>query len=164
MKKVIVFLIVAGFYACNCLPQIPTQYLPADQNCEAVLPNYLIYVSVFDNCEVGTLTQDPLPGTVLNESNPFVTVTITAQDLGGRMDTEQFTAVLDDGIPPEIIWDSIPGDTIPQPVVQTDGIDEIIRKREEIRAYHATMGRVPERDTVAWRKLEIYYPPENASR
>ena len=147
MKKVLLFITLAALISCNCLPQIPTQYLPADENCEAVLPNYLDYVSVFDNCQGGTLTQIPLPGTVLTESNPWITVTITAKDLGGRTDMEQFITVLDDGIAPQIIWDSIPGDTIP--VAHINDIDLLFESVDEYRAY---LGAEPQ-DNILIRRL-----------
>jgi hypothetical protein len=154
MKRVIIFLIVAGFYACNCLPQVPTQYLPADANCEAVLPNYLLYVSVFDNCQGGTLTQHPLPGIKLTEGTPWVTVTITAKDLGGRTDTEQFIAVLDDGIAPEIIWDSIPSDTIPLPIA--DNVNELDETWDSYVTYRAHLGDTIMQDST-WKPMKVWY-------
>ena len=148
MKAILLFTILVLTFSCNCLPQIPTQYLPANASCEAYLPNYLPYVSVFDNCEGGTLIQHPLPGTILSESNPWLTVTIVAEDLGGRTDTEQFTAVLDDGIAPEIIWDSIPGDTVP--LARSD-IDVMIN------SYIAT--RLSKGDTLdaGWHDLKMWF-------
>ena len=145
MKKLLPLLLI--LVSCNCLPQIPPQYLPADNNCQAVLPNYLDYVSVFDNCQGGTLTQDPLPGAILSEVNPWLTVTITAQDLGGRTDTEQFTAILDDGIAPEIIWDSIPGDTVP--ITHRNDLDALI---ESYETYREHLG-----DTAIQRFFTVYY-------
>ena len=149
MKAILLFIMVAALFSCNCLPQIPTQYLPANASCEAYLPNYLPYVSVFDNCQGGTLTQIPLPGTILSEANPWLTVTITAKDLGGRTDTEQFTAILDDGIAPEIIWDSIPGDSIP--VAQKSDIDVMIN------SYVAT--RLSKGDTLSpgWHDFKMWF-------
>jgi len=83
-----------------------------DNNCEAFLPNYLEAVSVLDNCGGAVLTQEPLPGTILDANNPYYRVTITATDLSGNTDQEKFDVFLWDTIPPQIIWDFIPGDTI----------------------------------------------------
>ena len=113
MKKLLGFLIVAAVVGCKCIyPQPPTQYLNADENCQAVLPNYLDYVSVRENCANYTLTQIPPAGTILNAINPWVTVVITVTDISGLKDVDEFNVILNDKIPPEIIWDSIPGDTI----------------------------------------------------
>lgn len=92
--------------SCTCLPQIPPQYLYADENCEATLPNYLPAVDVLDNCGNATLTQEPLPGTILNADNPYVQVKITATDISGNTDVERFDVMLMDTIPPEIIIDT----------------------------------------------------------
>ena len=153
MKKLIGFLIVAGIMACNCLSQIPTQYLPADTNCQAVLPNYLDYITVQNNCSDIPPTQYPLPGTILNADNPWVTVIITATNIGGLQDVEEFQVRLTVKEPPEIIWDSIPGDTIAY--IRND-IDRLIDAHEEYRAH---LGDMDNTDTITWKKLIIHYSP-----
>ena len=105
MKKFI-FPLMLILVSCTCLPQIPPQYLYADENCEAFLPNYLPAVSVLDNCEGAVLTQEPLSGTVLDAANPYVQVKITATDISGNTDIERFDVLLVDTIPPEIIIDT----------------------------------------------------------
>ena len=106
MKKTILLI---GFFiliGCTCLPQIPTQTVYADENCEAVLPNYLQYFDIKDNCRGAVLTQDPLPGFKLTADNPYKQVTILATDISGNTDKETFDVILLDTIPPEIIIDT----------------------------------------------------------
>lgn len=123
MKKLLLFITIITLISCTCLPQIPPQYLYADENCQAELPNYLEAVSVLDNCGNATLTQEPLPGTILSANNPYFRITITATDLSGNTDVEKFDVFLWDTIPPVIIWDSIPGDTL---VYRRNDIDLLI--------------------------------------
>lgn len=112
MKRIIFLISLLTLIGCKCLlPQIPPQYLQANNSCEAYLPNYLQYISVLDNCDNAILTQEPLPGTILSVANPYYKVKITATNIAGS-DIEQFDVFLVDVIP-EIIWDSIPGDTLP---------------------------------------------------
>ncbi len=157
MKKLILFLGIATLISCTCLPQIPPQYLPANRSCEAYLPNYLVYITVLNNCGDPTPTQNPLPGTILDATNPEVEVTLTATNEFGNTDIEQFYVYLWDA--PEIIWDSIPADTIP-PVAHLDDIDQLIERREAQIAHLATKGTVPERDSITWRQMTIHYPPK----
>jgi len=145
MKKLFIpllFLLVS----CNCLPQIPPQYLPADNNCEAFLPNYLEAVSVLDNCGGAVLTQEPLSGTILDANNPYYRVTITATDLSGNTDQEKFDVFLWDTIPPQIIWDFIPGDTI---AYHKNDLDQLI---ESYEAYRTHLG-----DTAIRKSFTVYY-------
>jgi len=145
MKKLFIpllFLLVS----CNCLPQIPPQYLPANDDCEAFLPNYLEAVSVLDNCGGAVLTQEPLSGTILDANNPYCRVTITATDLSGNTDQEKFDVFLWDTIPPQIIWDFIPGDTIVQ---RRNDIDMLIDSYETYREH---LG-----DTAIRKSFTVYY-------
>jgi len=105
MKKLIIFLVIAGCCACSCWPQISTQYIQADQNCEGILPNYLQWVTVKDNCQGVIPTQDPLPGTILDAANPWLTVTLEAKDISGNLDQRKFDVILIDNVPPELIID-----------------------------------------------------------
>ena len=107
MKKLTFFLLIVTLVSCRCLPQIPIQIIYAGENCEALLPNYLQWISVRDNCEDYTLTQFPLPGTILSATNPYQEVVITAKDISGNIDIEKFDVILMDTVPPEIIIDSI---------------------------------------------------------
>jgi len=92
--------------SCNCLPQIPIQTLYADENCQATLPNYLIYFDVFDNCGGAIPTQNPPAGYILDAGSPYVEVTIEAVDISGNINTRRFDVVLLDTMPPEIRVDS----------------------------------------------------------
>lgn len=153
MKRLIFLTCVLTLIGCTCLPQIPSQYLYADKNCEAFLPNYLPAVSVLDNCEGAVLTQEPLSGTILDAANPYVQVKITATDLSGNMDIERFDVFLWDTIAPQIIWNSIPGDTI---AYRRNDIDLLIDSVEKYRAY---LGIV-DTNTITWKTLKIHYPPK----
>ena len=115
--------------SCNCLPQIPIQTIYADENCEAILPNYLPDITVLDNCEGVILTQIPLPGYILNAANPYTEVIITAKDISGNLDVERFDVVLIDTIPPEIIMDS------------SMFITDIESTSQIMTAYHNSLGQ-----------------------
>jgi len=133
MKKLIIFLVIAGCYACSCWPQIPTQYIQADQNCEGVLPNYLEFVTVKDNCQDITPTQDPLPGTILDAVNPWITVTLEARDAFNNIDQKKFNVILTDSISPELIIDSLGfTDTI---AYRRNDIDLMFDSADMYRAY-----------------------------
>lgn len=106
MKKLFSFSVLVLLVSCTCIPQIPPQTIYADQKCEGTLPNYLEFFNVRDNCPGATLTQDPLPGVILDASNPWIIVTIEAKDISGNTDRERFDVVLLDTIPPELIIDS----------------------------------------------------------
>ena len=154
MKKLIIFLIVGTLLSCTCLPQIPTQYLRANASCEAYLPNYLVYITVINNCGDATLAQNPVPGTILDAANSEMEVTLTATNAFGNTDIEKFDVFLWDA--PEIIWDSIPGDTIPV-TERKNEIDLLIESIAEYRDYLGINDTIV--DTLAWRKLTIHYPP-----
>lgn len=153
MRKILLFITLAGLFSCTCLPQIPPQYLLADENCEAYLPNYLQAVSVLDNCEGATLTQEPLSGTVLDAENPYVRITITATDLSGNTDTEKFDVFLWDTIAPQIIWDYIPGDTL---TYHRNDIDLLIESVEKYRTYLDISDTIV--DSLIWKTLIVHYP------
>jgi len=154
MKKVIIFLIVAGCYACSCWPQqVPPQYLPANLSCEAYLPNYLEYVSVINPCGDATLMQNPVPGTILDVTNPHEEVTLTAINSFGNIDEEKFDVFLT--AMPEIIWDSIPSDTIPLPPV-VDNVNEIDTNWDSYVTYRAHLGDTIKQDST-WKPLKYWY-------
>lgn len=105
--------------SCTCmLAQIPPQYIEVAANCEAVLPDYTTpeYIVVSDNCQIKSVTQDPVAGTILNATNPQVTVTITATDVFDNFTQVTFSVKAVDKIAPVILiqggfltenWDTI---------------------------------------------------------
>lgn len=132
MKKLIIFLIAAAMAACNCLGQLPTQYLAIGDSCEALLPDYRTQVTVRDNCEIDTVTQVPAPGLIMGPSNPYANVVIEAIDVSGNRSNINFDVVIDDTIPPEILVDSLVvehyrywGETLTR--YQTDVLENIDR-------------------------------------
>lgn len=100
MKKFIQFSLLAIFYGCTCLAQIPTQYVYVDENCNAIIPDYSEMVVVQDNCNTPTLYQTPLPGTTISET---VQVEMRAVDIYGNQSSVNFDVVLLDTIPPNIM-------------------------------------------------------------
>jgi len=105
MKKLfILFVVMLLASSCNCLlSQIPPQYVFVGTDCEALLPNYIPQVTVSDNCGVASVVQTPVPGTILNATNPMVTVTIRATDTFGNFSEVSFTVTAKDLEPPLII-------------------------------------------------------------
>jgi len=107
MKKflgLIMVLLLAS--SCTCmLAQIPPQYIQVGTNCEAVLPDYTTpeFIKVEDNCQIKSVTQDPVAGTILNATNPQVTVTITATDVFDNFTQVSFPVKAVDAIAPTII-------------------------------------------------------------
>jgi len=107
MKKIVGFIMVLLLASsCTCmLAQIPPQYIQVGANCEATLPDYTTpeYVVVSDNCQIKSVTQDPVAGTILNATNPQVTVTITATDVFDNFTQVSFPVKAVDAIAPTII-------------------------------------------------------------
>ena len=104
MKKLFLFAIVLILASsCTCLiAQIPPQYVMVDQNCQAVLPNYVPQVTVSDNCEVASVVQTPAPGYVLDAANKSVEVKIKATDSFGNFTEVSFMVTAKDDKPPVI--------------------------------------------------------------
>lgn len=104
MKKLLIFAIVMLLASsCTCLiAQIPPQYVYVTTNCEATLPNYIPMVTVSDNCQIKSVTQNPLPGFLLNATNPQVTVTIRATDVFDNFTEVSFSVKAVDTVPPVI--------------------------------------------------------------
>ena len=100
MKKLIGFLIVAGLVACDCLSQLPIQTIYVGESCEAPLPDYRDAVIARDNCVITSLVQAPLPGTILDASNPYVNVTIVATDISNNSSSVNIDVVIVDTTPP----------------------------------------------------------------
>lgn len=132
MKRLLVFIFMAMFIVSCCLPQdIPDQYLKANASCEAYLPNYLEYASVINPCGDAAFLQEPVPGTILGVSQPHVKVTLTAINSFGNTDEKEFNVYITAF--PEIIWDSIPSDTIP--IAYANDIDLLFESTDTYRAY-----------------------------
>ena len=105
MKRIIYLLSLVILSSCTVctIAQIPPQYLYVGENCSAVLPDYLPSVTVSDNCELLSITQEPQAGLILNSSNNQVTVKISAWDKSGNMSQIEFLVSIVDTIPPLII-------------------------------------------------------------
>lgn len=73
MKKLLFLLSIVLLSSCTCLlSQIPPQYIYINENCEAVLPDYLTKVTATDNCNLASLIQIPEGGSILtNMVNHF---------------------------------------------------------------------------------------------
>jgi hypothetical protein len=85
----------------NC-PAIDSVYL--NDSCKLVLPDLRPKVSRNDNCGSTTITQSPLPGTVLLSShNQTHTVTFTVTDLGGLTSVCSTTITAKDKLGPDIV-------------------------------------------------------------
>ena len=77
-----------------------------DDNCEYAILDYTSVLTVTDNCssDAGiTVTQSPLPGTLLTHHNDSELITLTAQDANGNSAECTFTITAADDIDPEII-------------------------------------------------------------
>ncbi len=86
------------------LSKFSTDYLPANENCQAAIPDYASTVDASDNCDSEVeISQMPEPGTLISGTT---TITITATDDDGNTQTGHFVAELDDNISPEFIIDT----------------------------------------------------------
>jgi len=99
MKRTLLLLVAVILYGCDCIAQIPTQYVYLDTTCTAVIPDYEYLVVVRDNCDNPVLTQQPPPGTVITHTT---TVTFIATDSYGNGVSTDFQVVVLDTIPPTI--------------------------------------------------------------
>ncbi|NPA67877.1 MAG: T9SS type A sorting domain-containing protein [Chlorobi bacterium] len=76
------------------------QFVDADENCEAILPDYTGNVIVNDDCDTDlTITQDPVAGTTFSG---LKTVTLTVTDDYGNTDEVSFGVRTKDVSPPVI--------------------------------------------------------------
>lgn len=109
MKKFFVLLsVVLLLSSCSCLlSQIPPQYIYVGVDCEAALPDYTTKVIATDNCLVKSLTQTPIVGTILNATNPTVTVVIRATDSFNNFSEVSFDVTALDTVPPVITYDTL---------------------------------------------------------
>ena len=99
MKKLFIALMFSSLITSCCLSQIPTQYAYIDEECQAILPDYLPMVIVGDNCDVATVTQTPMSGIVISGTTQ---VEIAAIDGTGNKKSVFFDVVMIDTIPPTI--------------------------------------------------------------
>jgi len=89
----------------NTNPEITSSYdndtINADENCEAVLPDYTGEVMATDNCDTMlTISQEPVPGTII--SGITNTITLTATDDADNFDEISFNVEVADNTPPDI--------------------------------------------------------------
>lgn len=108
MKKLsILFALVLILSSCVCtIGQVPPMYIYATEGCQGVLPNYIPMLIITDNCQVASVTQDPLPGYNLSGQEQTVTVVITAKDVFNNTSSTMFTVTLIDTVPPVIFYDT----------------------------------------------------------
>ena len=77
--------------------------LAADDQCQALLPDYVTEASVSDNCESGlAIIQSPVPGTLLAGDGTTQLVTLSATDAYGNMGSCSFTVEVEDQTDPVI--------------------------------------------------------------
>jgi hypothetical protein len=102
MKKIIVFLGVVLLSSCGCLlPQVvPQKVYATSTSCSAPIPNYLPLFTANDNCEIASVVQTPVAGTMLTPTNKVATVTVKATDGSGNIKQVVFTVTLLDTIKP----------------------------------------------------------------
>jgi hypothetical protein len=103
MKRILILVSLAILVGCNCLSQIPpvTGYVNAD--CEVALPDFTLLVTVSDNCDATTLSQIPLPGTIVGQG--VTNVVVAAMDVSGNVASVTATFVGLDTIAPIITID-----------------------------------------------------------
>ncbi|HRE76022.1 MAG TPA: HYR domain-containing protein [Flavobacteriales bacterium] len=75
------------------------QNVTANASCQFVIADYLSGITATDNCGMFSLTQSPIPGTVVSGTQ---TVTIQATDNNGNISTCTFQVIVADNTPPTI--------------------------------------------------------------
>lgn len=83
----------------------PNDTIYVDQNCDAVVPNYITQTSVMDNCSPPSITQSPAPQDLLGVG--IHTVRIDIEDDGGNMDSCFVELTVLDTIAPMVTCSSI---------------------------------------------------------
>jgi len=106
MKKLILLLFVTAFMSsCVCtLSQIPPQYIYANADCQALLPDFKGKVTATDNCAIKVIEQTPAPGYVLSATNQVVNVLLKATDVFNNSSQVTFSVTLLDTIAPILEW------------------------------------------------------------
>ena len=102
MKKLALITLLTVLLTGCCLSQMPTQYAYVDENCTAVLPDFVPRVIVSDNCEIAQLTQLPSPGQPITATT---VVSIVAIDNAGNESEMSFDVVLLDTVAPTMTLD-----------------------------------------------------------
>lgn len=83
--------------------------IPTDANCEIQLPDFIGAVGLTDNCSASadiTLSQSPAIGTTISGVGTVQTITMTAEDEAGNINTCTFDVILSDTTSPVV---SCPG-------------------------------------------------------
>jgi hypothetical protein len=104
MKKLFLFLF-ASMLLCQCacvLSQVPPQYIYADVNCTALIPDYKSKVVVTGGCSGFIITQLPASGTILTVVNSPQNILIKAINPSGKNSQLSFTLTMLDTITPKI--------------------------------------------------------------
>ncbi|TVR86722.1 MAG: HYR domain-containing protein, partial [Saprospirales bacterium] len=78
----------------------PNDTIYVDQNCDAVVPDYIMETSVMDNCSPPSVTQSPAPQNLLSAG--IHTVRIDIEDDGGNTDSCFVEVTVLDTIPPMV--------------------------------------------------------------
>ena len=119
MKKLLLLPVLAVliFSCCNddCVAQIPPIPAYVDSACVAIMPNVIPKLIISDNCELSSIIQMPLAGTVIA---PPLVGTVSASDASGNITTVSFQVVKMDTIAPVITWDEN------APIGLKEGFDE----------------------------------------
>jgi len=100
MKKIGIAVFVSILYGCSCLAQIPPVTTYVDENCQAVVPDFTLLVTVSDNCNIVNLFQNPAAGTIVGTG--ITDVRITAVDESGNESSVSTEIIALDTIPPII--------------------------------------------------------------
>ena len=135
MKKVILFF-AAILIALSTFAQTKTMYV--DGSCERAVPNYLDSVVVTDNCQLQSVTQLPVAGTILNGANQSTQVVILAEDVFGNQAALNFELILLDSIPPVIQWIGTPFASLDTKFMTNPGGKESIENYLVISSTEAT--------------------------
>lgn len=107
MKTLLLILSVIFLSGCSCiLSQIPPQTVYANDNCQGFIPDYRPMIVISDNCPDGVvLVQMPLPGTIVDDVHPSITVNIWGDDASGnRSNVIEIPVLLIDTVPPILSW------------------------------------------------------------
>lgn len=89
-------MIIFSLISCECeIKQLPTQYVPVNENCEAFLPDYTKIVEA-PNCD-NIITQSPPPGILIGNGKK---VTLKTKDK--KVVKSTFHVYKTDTINPEI--------------------------------------------------------------
>ena len=86
------------------LTAVADQTEETDDNCNFTIPDYTLLTTVSDNCAVAiTITQSPIPGTVISGSRTIQEIILTADDGNGNSNSTTFDLTLVDNIVPAIV-------------------------------------------------------------